>query len=66
MQEVSAGKPFCGWLGLAEGEEGKGVVGKRRDKGGLMLPNCVHEAELLTTSEVRAVKEAGIALDHPQ
>lgn len=28
MQEVSAGKPFCGWLGLAEGKEGKRVMGK--------------------------------------
>lgn len=38
-EEVSAGKPFCGWFGLAEGEEGKrGYRGEGRDKGGPKLP----------------------------
>lgn len=31
---------------------------ERRDKGGPMLLNCVHEAELLTASGVRAEKES--------
>ena len=51
------GKPFSGRLGLAEGEEGEGVAGEGRDKGGLMLLNCVHEAVLLTALGEGAEKE---------
>lgn len=43
-EEVSAGKPFCGRLGLAEGEEGKGVTGgKEGTKEGRSSQNCVQE-----------------------
>lgn len=57
--EASTGKPLCGWQGLAEGKERKERgygKGKEREEG-LMLLNCVHEAELLTALGLRAEKE---------
>lgn len=50
---------------MAEGEEGKGGNGEGRDKGGLILLNCVHEAELLTTPRVRAEKESRHCIRSP-
>lgn len=66
MQEekVSTGKPICGWHGLAESKEVKGL-GEGRDKGGLMLLNCVQEAEFLRGPRVRAEKESRHCIRSP-
>lgn len=63
MQEegVSAGMPICGWHGLAEGKQGKGL-GERRYKGGLMLLNCVQEAAILKAPGIIAGKKKKRAL----